>query len=342
MTPGIIIAAPHSGAGKTTVAIGLMAAFARAGFRVAPAKVGPDYIDPRFHDFSAGRVSANLDGWAMRPELLDTLIEGLSADADLIVAEGVMGLFDGAAKAGACDTGTTADLAERTGWPVVLVVDAARQAQSIAALVSGFARFRSGVAVAGVILNRVGSDRHAKVLTDALDAIAMPVFGAIPRNSAIERPSRHLGLEQAAEFSEIGTFVDGVAELIGLSVDLNRVRKAALASDIRSTKVQILPPLGQRIAVARDAAFGFSYPHILDGWRSAGAELSFFAPLNDEPPDDKADAIFLPGGYPELHAGRLASNHRFRGGVLKAAERGAWVYGECGGYMVLGRYPCGC
>ncbi|MEQ9330613.1 cobyrinate a,c-diamide synthase [Thalassobaculum sp.] len=334
--PGLIVAAPSSGAGKTTVATALMAGFARRGLRVAPAKVGPDYIDPRFHEAAAGRTSVNLDGWAMRPDLLDGLVAARGSQADLVVVEGVMGLFDGAPAAGAVDDGSTAALARRTGWPVLLVVDAARQAGSVAALVHGFRSFDPAVPVAGVLLNRVGGDRHAGLLRRALDPLGLPVVGAIPRDAAVDRPSRHLGLVQAGEDPALGDWLDRLAALADAHVDLDAVRALARPAGPATGGTGSLPPLGARIAVARDDAFGFLYPHQLDGWRAAGSDLSFFSPLADQAPDPAADAVFLPGGYPELHAGRLAAAERFRHGLQAAAGRDAWIYGECGGFMALG------
>lgn len=336
--PGLIVAAPSSGAGKTTVATALMAALARRGLRVAPAKVGPDYIDPRFHEAACGRASLNLDGWAMRPELLDRLVAASGTDADLVLVEGVMGLFDGAPAAGAVDDGSTAALARRTGWPVLLVVDAARQAGSVAALVHGFRSFDRDVPVAGVLLNRVGGDRHADILRRALVPLGLPVLGAIPRDMQVDRPSRHLGLVQAGEDPTLGDWLDRLAALAESHVDLDAVRALARPCGIgaAASAPLPLPPLGARIAVARDEAFAFLYPHVLDGWHAAGATLVSFSPLADEAPDPAADAVFLPGGYPELHAGRLAAAGRFHAGLRAAAVRDAWIYGECGGFMALG------
>ena len=333
---GVILAAPTSGAGKTTLSMGLMRAFTRKGLRVAPAKIGPDYIDPRFHDTATGRTSVNLDGWAMRPAVLDGLIADLSRGSNRILVGGVMGLFDGSPSPGACDAGSTADLAARTGWPVILVVDAARQAQSVAALVQGFRDFRADVAVAGVILNRVGSDRHAAVLQESLARIDMPVLGAVPREDGTERPSRHLGLEQAGEDPDLSGYLDRLADVVERTVDVDAVRAVAQPSSLAAAPVVAVPPLGRRIAVAQDAAFSFLYPHVLNGWRRAGCEILPFSPLADQLPDPHADAVYLPGGYPELHAGHLSEAGRFRAGMIAAAERGAVVFGECGGFMVLG------
>ncbi|QPC44375.1 cobyrinate a,c-diamide synthase [Kaustia mangrovi] len=326
---GLVIAAPSSGAGKTLVTLGLLRALSRAGHDVAGAKAGPDYIDPRFHEAACGRPSVNLDPWAMRPGLLARLAR---QDADLLLVEGVMGLFDGA-ETGA---GSTADLASRLGLPVVLVVDAKAQAQSAAALVQGFAGFREDCTVAGVILNRVGSARHADLIRAALGPSGLPVLGALPYAPDIAMPSRHLGLVQAGEHPEIETLMARAGALAARSVDLDALAALARPLESASKATPDLPPPGQRIALARDEAFAFAYPHLLHGWRAAGADVVPFSPLADEGPDKAADAVVLPGGYPELHAGRLAANAAFLGGLRQAAARGALVYGECGGYMALG------
>jgi cobyrinic acid a,c-diamide synthase len=338
VAPGLVIAAPASGSGKTVVTLGLLRALRDRGVKVSPAKTGPDYIDPSFHATASGRPCLNLDGWAMRPTLLDALAARAARDADLLIVEGVMGLFDGAAAAGATSNGSTADLAERQGWPVVLVIDARAQAQSVAALAKGFRDHRPSLRFAGVILNRVAGERHARLLTKALEVEGITVFGTVPRTSGLDVPSRHLGLVQASEHPDIEAFIDDAARGVAATVDLQLLRRSARPGDIGAvTDAPVpLPPLGQRIAVARDEAFGFSYPHLLDGWRKAGAEISFFSPLGDQAPSPTADAVFLPGGYPELHAGALAANAMFLTGLRDAAARDLPVYGECGGFMVLG------
>jgi cobyrinic acid a,c-diamide synthase len=334
---GLIIAAPSSGAGKTTVTLGLLRALRDSGLPVAGAKAGPDYIDPAFLAAAAGRPAPNLDVWAMRPATLDAALHTLD-DAALIVVEGVMGLFDGI---GAAGDGSTADLAQALGWPVVLVLDARGAAASAAATLRGFVTHRPDIAVAGVIVNRVGSTAHAAVI-DAACAAACPHvrrLGALPRSAGLALPERHLGLVQAREHPDLEAFIGRAAALVARHIDLAALRALAapalpLVLDDASAA---WPPLGQRIALADDAAFAFRYPHLLDGWRRAGAELVPFSPLDDAAPDPRADAIYLPGGYPELHAGRLAGNRRFLDGLRAAARRGAAIYGECGGYMVLGR-----
>lgn len=328
---GLVLAAPASGSGKTTLTLALLKAFRKAGIRVASAKTGPDYIDPAFHAAASGRPCVNLDPFAMRGDLVETLAARQAEDAELLLVEGVMGLYDGAADG----SGSTADLAARLGLPVVLVVDAGKQSQSVAALVRGFRDHRADVTVASVILNRVGSPRHAEMLRSALTGIGMPVLGAVPRDAGLDLPERHLGLVQAGEHGDLAAFLDHAAGRIAESCDLDAIR--ALARPLtRSGAAATLPPPGQRVAIARDIAFAFAYPHLLTGWQAQGAELSFFSPLADEAPDAQCDAVYLPGGYPELHAGRIAAAGSFRAGMHAAAARGALIYGECGGYMVLG------
>jgi cobyrinic acid a,c-diamide synthase len=330
LAKGLVIAAPGSGSGKTVVTLGLLGALS-ARMQVAPAKVGPDYIDPQFLMRAARTPAVNLDPFAMSPERLAFLAEWHAGGADLLLVEGVMGLFDGAAGGG----GSTADLAATLGLPVVLVVDCARQSQSVAALVSGFANWRADVRVAGVILNRVGSERHETMLRAALDETGIPVLGAIPRDEALSLPDRHLGLVLPGEVGSIEDFIDLAAETMERHVDLDAL--AALAAPLpEETKAQPLPPLGQRTAIAYDRAFAFVYEHWLEDWSRQGAEVRFFSPLQDEPPDERADAVYLPGGYPELHAAALAAANKFKSSLVAARDRGALIYGECGGYMVLG------
>ena len=332
MASGIILAAPASGSGKTVLCAGLLAHFRKGGRAVRAFKAGPDYIDPGYHRMASGRDCVNLDPWGMRPETLARRVAALCADADLVIGEGAMGLFDGARDG----TGSTADLAARLGMPVVLVVDVRGQGASVAALAEGFVKHRPDVAVAGVILNRVAGAAHERLLRDALDARSIAVFGAVPRTDALSLPSRHLGLVQACE-SE-GPWLEDAAAAVARSVDAEAL--AALARPLQAGPAApgaAIPPLGQRIAVARDEAFGFCYDALMEDWRATGAEIVPFSPLADEAPDAAADAVYLPGGYPELHAGRIAGNRRFLDGLRNAAGRGAVLFGECGGYMVLGR-----
>jgi cobyrinic acid a,c-diamide synthase len=334
---GLILAAPASASGKTTLTLALLRQFRRAGKRVASAKAGPDYIDPGFHSAASGTPCLNLDAWAMRRETIAALVASLERQAELVLCEGAMGLFDGAGSRG---RGSTGDLAALTGWPVVLVVDVAGQAGSAAALLRGFISHRPEVPVAGVIFNRVGGPRHAATLENSVRT-ALPelaILGHVPRHPELALPERHLGLVQAAEHPDLDGFLDRAATLVGSVIDPARLAALARRSSLAALPAALpLAPLGQRIAVANDVAFAFAYPAMLEGWRSAGAELTLFSPLADEAPRRDADAVFLPGGYPELHAGRLSGNRRFLAGLIEAAERGATIYGECGGYMVLGR-----
>ncbi len=339
--PGLILAAPASGSGKTVVTLALLRAFRDSGLNIASAKAGPDYIDPAFHRFATGRTCVNLDPWAMRPATLAHLISAQASSADLLLTEGVMGLFDGVNLPGRPDAGSTADLAALTGWPVILVIDASRQAASVGALVAGFANHRGDVDVAGVIFNRVASARHTAVLQAAV-AKALPdmaILGSVPRDAALALPERHLGLVPAGEHNALEPFLNYAARLAGEHIDLAALQRLAKPARIPSddTAVSVpIPPFGQRIAVARDRAFGFAYSSLLDAWREAGAEIMPFSPLANQAPDSDADAVYLPGGYPELHAGELCAATAFLDGLRRAAARNAAVYGECGGYMVLG------
>lgn len=337
VAPGLILAATASGSGKTTLALGLLRLLARRGRRVAPAKAGPDYIDSAFHAAAAGRISVSLDAWAMRPGTLAGLVAGLSVETDLVLCEGVMGLFDGIGPDGA---GSTADLAARTGWPVVLVLDIRGQAASAAAVLAGFARHRGDVRIAGAILNRAGSSAHAETVAEACRR-AVPevaILGALRRDAGLSLPERHLGLVQAREHGDLAGFLDRAADLAGAALDLDALLALARPATLPGAPhPSPLPPLGQRIAVADDAAFAFAYPAVLEGWRHAGAEILPFSPLADQAPSATCDAVYLPGGYPELHAGRLGACAAWREGLAAAAARGAFVFGECGGYMALGR-----
>ena len=335
---GLILAAPASGSGKTLIAAGLLRHLRRRGVRVAAAKAGPDYIDPTFHTAASGRPCVNLDLWAMRRATLGALVAALESDAELVVCEGVMGLFDGAGPDG--EAGSTAELAKLTDWPVVLVVDARRQGASVAALVGGFARHDPEVPLAGIIFNRIAGARHRELLATALARHVPDVrrLGAILQDPGLALPERHLGLVPAGERSESEAIIDRAAAAVADTMDIDALLALARPSVLRGAASAVpLPPLGQRIAVARDAAFVFAYPAVFEGWRRSGAQLSFFSPLADEMPDSDADAIYLPGGYPELHAARLAASERFIGALRHAAAAGTTVYGECGGYMVLGK-----
>src|ERR1700679_1189142 len=321
-----MIAAPRSGSGKTTLTLGLLRALRRAGRSVVGVKSGPDYIDPAFHAAASGAPSVNLDSWAMPPDLVETLAGQAAAGRELALCEASMGLFDGVpGETGR--TGASADVAAALGMPVLLVVDVSGQAQSAAAIVKGCASYDARLKIGGVIVNRVGSERNRG-----------PVVGALPRNDTIALPERHLGLVQAGETEALDARLGRIADFIEAHVDCGRVLALARELDLASSAPapSAVRPPGQRIALARDAAFSFIYPHLTQGWRGAGAEIVSFSPLADEPPPSDCDVCWLPGGYPELHAGRLAAAARFRDGLARFAETRP-VHGECGGYMVLGQ-----
>ncbi|MEO0691432.1 MAG: cobyrinate a,c-diamide synthase [Pseudomonadota bacterium] len=331
--PGLMISAPASGTGKTTVMLGLLRALRDDGLVVQPYKSGPDYIDPAFHLAAAGRPSFNFDTWAMDAPLLG----GISAQqdgADICVAEGSMGLFDGVATRGQSGFGSSAETALAMGWPVVLVIDVGGQAQSAAASALGFRTYNPDLPFAGVILNRVASPRHERLTRVGMEQAGIDVLGALPRRGDLKLPERHLGLIQAVEHPDLESAIAGYAEFLRENVDLEAIRAAAKAGQTRPAHSLPAPP-AQRIALARDAAFSFTYPHLLTGWRAAGAEILPFSPLADQAPDPSADLVWLPGGYPELHAGTLSGATMFKAGLRKHAETKP-VHGECGGYMALG------
>ncbi len=335
---GIILAASASNSGKTTLSLGLQRLLRRTGRAVAPAKCGPDYIDPAFHSVASGRASLNLDPWAMSPQDIRYRACNHAANNDLLFVEGVMGLFDGAAGG----AGSTANLAKILGLPVLLVLDVKGQAQTAAALALGLNQFDPDVNIAGVLLNRVGSIAHESLLRQAFDSIHMPVVGAIRVSDTLSLPSRHLGLVQAQETSELTAQIDAIADHMAPDLDLDTI--SGLCSVVKPAKNQrpnTLAPLGKHIAIARDAAFSFCYPHILQDWREQGSDVSFFSPLRNEEPDMQADAIYLPGGYPELHLDTLGNATKFRAAMKGAAKAGKPIFGECGGYMVLGEQIIG-
>ncbi|WP_353187371.1 cobyrinate a,c-diamide synthase [Bosea sp. (in: a-proteobacteria)] len=335
---GLLVAAPRSGSGKTTITLGLQRALVRRGLTVRGLKCGPDYIDPAFHAAATGAPSANLDSYAMSDGLLGRIAGEAARAADIVVAEGSMGLFD-AVPGPEGHTGASADIAALTGWPVLLVVDVSGAAQSAAAVALGCKLYDPRIRVAGVILNKVASARHERLARQGMERIGLPVLGALPREASLILPERHLGLVQAGETADLHARLDALAEAVADAVDLDAV--AALAGETRLPALAggghpPLPAPGRRIALARDAAFSFVYPHVEAGWRAAGATLVPFSPLADEPPPEDCDACWLPGGYPELHAGRIAAAGRFLDGLRRFAETRP-VHGECGGYMVLGR-----
>lgn len=349
ITRGLVVAAPRSGSGKTLLCLGLMRALRNAGLRVSGAKCGPDYIDPGFHLAATGRPSFNLDTWAMPPSLLAHLAHGSAADCDLILCEGLMGLYDGVpGEPGR--TGSSADIASLFGWPVLLVLDVSGQSQTAAAMVKGCASLDPRIRLSGVVLNKVASERHRFLVTRAIEAAGFAVLGSLPRAEKLHLPERHLGLVQAAEIPSLNETLEQLAGFVAAHVDLGAIVESAgtnvqsAGTMIENTKAEpalvpsplaALAPPAQRIAIARDEAFSFLYPHVVAGWRQAGAEIDFFSPLADEAPPPRCGFCWLPGGYPELHAGRIAAASLFLGGLRTFAASHP-IHGECGGYMVLG------
>ena len=274
--PGLMIAAPRSGSGKTTLTLGLLHAFRRAGVTVAGAKCGPDYIDPPFHHAASGRPGINLDSWAMPPSLIAQLAARAGEGCDLVLCEALMGLFDGVPGPPG-RTGSSADVAAALSWPVLLVLDVSGQSQSAAAIVKGCATYDPRITVAGVVLNRVGSPRHTRLATGAIEALGIPVVGSLPRTPDIVLPERHLGLVQASETQDLDARLDRIAAFVAEHTRLDAIRALAAPSPAPVAGNNHGPPVrppGQRIAIARDAAFSFLYPHVLDGWRTAGADSS--------------------------------------------------------------------
>nr|WP_321457537.1 cobyrinate a,c-diamide synthase [uncultured Cohaesibacter sp.] len=337
---GLILAASSSNAGKTTLSLGLQRLFLRKGITVAPAKCGPDYIDPAFHAVASGHASINLDPWAMSAPDLRARARQQSALGNLLFVEGVMGLFDGAANG----QGSTATLAHALGLPVILVLDVKGQAQTAAAIAKGICDFDPNVTIGGILLNRVGSFAHEHLLREAFAPLDLPIVGAVRGSDSLRLPSRHLGLVQAGEHNALDGMINTIADHMADNVDLDLILKIAKKTECQpdvsspaSCSQNKLPPLGQRIAIARDEAFSFIYPHLLNDWKEQGAELSFFSPLANEAPSSDADAIYLPGGYPELHLEKLSSALTFKQAMHDASKRGILIFGECGGYMTLGR-----
>ncbi len=346
MSKGLIISAPSSGSGKTIVTLGIMRALKNRGVDIRPAKTGPDYIDSSYLAKAAGRKTLNLDSFAMgKNQLLGlaSTYEGAGNKSDeLLIVEGVMGLFDGAAVSRVTNVdhfpvgqGSSADLAIKMGLPVIIVVNCSSMAQSIGAIIYGFANFSKDINITGVILNLVGSKKHEMMLRDALLPLGIEVLGAIYRDDGLNIKSRHLGLILPNEIDDAEGLIIKAAKIVEKSLNLDRLIE--LSSSIKKAKpTSYLAPLGQHIAIAKDKAFAFIYEHFLLGWKEAGAQVSFFSPLANQAPDETADAVFLLGGYPELFGQELANADIFMAGLIKAKERDALIYGECGGFMVLG------
>lgn len=337
LLPRIVVAGTETGVGKTTVTLGLMAAFAAAGRKVQGFKVGPDFIDPGHHAQVTGRVSRNLDPWMMGADGVKRSFEKGMMDAELAVIEGVMGLYDG--KDPRSDDGSTAEVAVLLQAPVVLVVNAAGMARSAAALVEGYRRFRPDLHLAGVIVNRVGGEGHFRLLQDAIESRGIPVWGWLSHNKDFHMSERHLGLVPAAESGHSREWFERLGEWLKRTIDLEAVTDAAQAAPpLPAAPREESRPVTldrTRIAVARDAAFHFYYPENLERMERLGAELLFFRPLKGDPVPEEADGVLIGGGYPELFAGVLTEKREWIDSLRRHWQKGLPVWAECGGYMAL-------
>lgn len=337
-TPRIVIAGTHSGVGKTTIAAGLMAAFASRGLKVAPFKVGPDFIDPSYHALATGRPGRNLDAYLSGPELIAPLFAHGARGADVAVIEGVMGLFDGK---GGGEQASTAHVAKLLGAPVVLVLDARAMSRSTAALLHGFMTFDSKVRVSGVILNRVGSGRHEDVLREAIAPLGIPVLGVLRRDPDLSAPSRHLGLIPAAERErEARRMVEQLGAAITAACSLDEILRLARSAGPLVTEpweprplIEAGPPAS--VAVAGGPAFSFRYPENLELLEAAGAQLSFFDPVSEESLPADTDALYLGGGFPEAYVAELSANEPLKQSVRESVRAGRPVLAECGGLLYL-------
>ncbi len=349
-TPRIVVAGTHSGVGKTTIASGLMAALSSEGYRVAPFKVGPDFIDPSYHTLAAGRPGRNLDAFLSGPDLIGPLFAHGAQGADIAVIEGVMGLFDGK---GGGDLASTAHVAKLLQAPIVLVVDARAMSRSVAALVHGYSTFDPKSRVAGVILNRVGSKAHEKMLREALKPLGIPVLGVLRRNEDIVTPDRHLGLVPVAERrGEAARSLDALGIVISRSLNLDNIVKLARSAGTLGVEhwspesLDLNPSEGVSVAVASGPSFSFLYPENMELLRGAGAEVVTFDPTTEEELPAGTDVLYLGGGFPETYAEALSANGRMLEDVRDFAASGCTVIAECGGLLYLvreldGRPMCG-
>jgi cobyrinic acid a,c-diamide synthase len=342
--PRLVIAGTASGVGKTTMATGLMAALTAQGYRVAPFKIGPDYIDPSYHHVAVGQPSRNLDTWMISPATVAYLFARAAAQADLAIIEGVMGLYDGFS--GRSEAGSTAEVAKLLGAPVVLVMDVARLARSAGAMALGYRDFDPDLRLAGIVLNNVGSDRHAHWVREAIESVGIPVLGYLHRDGALHLPHRHLGLIPTAERgvvpsdSELGQALHAIRKRTKEGIDLDRIIELARSAPPLGAANPGLfptesPSVSVRIAVARDEAFSFYYEDNLDLLRAHGAEMVAFSPLHDSQLPDGSQGIYLGGGFPEMYAKGLAANKAMHEAIRQASQQGLPIYAECGGLMYL-------
>ncbi len=338
MIPGVVIAGTHSGSGKTTVTLGLLAWLAGQGFEVQGFKVGPDFIDPSFYQGITGRPGENLDSWMTSPETVKRIYRDSCQGAQVAVVEGVMGLFDGAG--GASETGSTAEIAKLLNLPVIMVIDARSMGRSVAALIKGFSEFDRGLRFGGIIFNRVGSERHQKILMEATKEVTgLKILGSLPRENSLALPERHLGLVPFYEKPEFQQQISQLAGLFQENIDLNSIQEIFAESEFDTsvfTSRINKPEVTVRIGVARDEAFGFYYQDNLRRLEEAGAEIVPFSPLHDETMPPELDGLYIGGGYPEIFAKELAANQGVKDELKRIICSGVPTYAECGGLMYLG------
>lgn len=330
--PRLIIAATQSGSGKTAIVSGILAALKNRGLNVQAYKVGPDYIDPGFHEIASGKPSHNLDSWLVGKEKLADIFLSTFGNSDLAIIEGVMGLYDG----GKGGVSSTAEISKILNAPIVLIIDAKSMGTSAAAVALGFREFDKSINFAGVILNRIGSDSHKKIICDALEKINIKCFGAIKRDENFFLPERHLGLVPTAEnnFSQV---IEKISLAVENQIDLDELIN--LAKNSAELEEKIFPlritHCALRIAIAKDAAFNFYYEESLQELKNFGAEIIFFSPLKDETLPKNICGLILGGGFPEIFAGELHENKKMRESIRTAASEGLPIFAECGGYMYL-------
>ena len=349
MTPRILLAGTHSGVGKTTLTMGLIAALRARGLTIQPFKAGPDYIDPTYHTLAAGRACRNFDTWMIPKARAVAMFAHAAADADLAVIEGVMGLFDGFSYTD--EDGSSAEIAKLTQTPVILVLDVGKMARSAGALASGYHRFDETLPLAGFILNRCGSQRHYEGVKTAVErATGLPVVGWLPKDAALHIPERHLGLVPTNERGELRAFIEHAAEVVERFWDIDAILGIArsapdlsagesifqqVAALVEKTAFTALPTDSPCIAVARDEAFSFYYEDNLDLLRAAGAEIAFFSPLYDTKLPEPIHGVYIGGGFPEIYAAELSENIPMKRALQQVHARGAPIYAECGGFMYL-------
>ena len=330
--PRVIIAATQSGAGKTTITSGILAALKKRGLNVQPYKVGPDYIDTGFHEIASGKISHNLDSWLVGEKKLSESFFMPLERSRIAVIEGVMGLYDG----GVGGVSSTAEISLILRCPVILVIDAKSMGTSAAAVALGFREFNKNVNLAGVILNRVGSDSHKKIIVDALEKINIKCFGAIKRNAEFVLPERHLGLVPTAENNFAG-IIEKICATVESELDIDKIIEVANSAPVVNVEIPTVKKISPtvKIAVAKDAAFNFYYEESLQELEKLGAEIVYFSPLDDETLPENISGLIIGGGFPEMFAEKLQSNKKIRAAIRTAAENNLPIYAECGGFMYL-------